>query len=65
MYALAGVLHAAPSITNYYDGFTVHIRDLWRFEEEETLIFRVELENTSDKAIFATRESSLSEFYLP
>ena len=50
--ALAGVLHAAPSITNYYDGFTVHVRDVWRFEEEDTLIFRVELENTSDKAIY-------------
>jgi hypothetical protein len=50
--ALAGVLHAAPGITNYYDGFTVHVRDVWRFEEEDTLIFRVELENTSDKAIY-------------
>lgn len=50
--ALAGVLHAAPGITNYYDGFTVRIRDVWRFEEEDTLVFRVELENTSDKAIY-------------
>ena len=50
--ALAGVLHAAPGITNYYDGFTVHVRDVWRFEEEDTLIFRVELENTSDRAIY-------------
>jgi hypothetical protein len=49
--ALAGVLHAAPDLTNYYDGFTVHVRDVWRFEEEDTLIFRVELENTSDRAI--------------
>ncbi|MBN8710135.1 MAG: hypothetical protein BGO12_00205 [Verrucomicrobia bacterium 61-8] len=50
--ALAGVLHAAPGITNYYDGFTVHVRDVWRFEAEDTLIFRVELENTSDKTIY-------------
>lgn len=50
--ALAGVLHAAPSIANYYDGFTVHVRDVWRFEEDDTLIFRVELENTSERAIY-------------
>jgi len=50
--ALAGVLHAAPDITNYYDGFTVHLRDVWRFEEEDTLIFRIELENTSNRAIY-------------
>jgi hypothetical protein len=50
--ALAGVLHAAPDITNYYDNFTVHIRDAWRFEEEDTVIFRVELENNSDKTIY-------------
>ncbi len=50
--ALAGVLHSTPGITNYYDGFTVHVRDVWRFEEEDTLIFRVELENASDKPIY-------------
>jgi len=50
--ALAGVLHVAPDIANYYDGFTVHVRDVWRFEAEDTLIFRVELENTSDKTIY-------------
>jgi hypothetical protein len=50
--ALAGVLHSSPNITNYYDKFTVHIRDVWRFEEEDTLIFRLELENTSDETIY-------------
>ncbi|MDD5198396.1 MAG: hypothetical protein PHC88_01210 [Terrimicrobiaceae bacterium] len=50
--ALAGVLHATPGIANYYDNFTVRVRDVWRFEEEDTLIFRVELENTSDAAIY-------------
>jgi hypothetical protein len=49
--ALAGVLHAAPGIANYYDGFTVRIRDVWRFEQDDTLIFRLELENTSDRAV--------------
>lgn len=50
--ALAGVLHAASDITNYYDNFNVRIRNVWRFEKEDTLIFRVELENTSDQTIF-------------
>ena len=47
--ALAGVLHAAPNATNYYDNFQVVTRDVWRFEEEDTLIFRIDLENTSDE----------------
>jgi hypothetical protein len=50
--ALAGVLHAVPDTINYYDGFTVRVRDVWRFEEEDTLIFRVELENTTDRTIY-------------
>lgn len=49
--ALAGVLHASPAITNYYEGFNVRVRDVWRFEQDDTLIFRLELENTSDRAI--------------
>ena len=50
--ALAGVLHAVPNATNYYDNFKVLVRDVWRFEEEDTLIFRIELENTSDQTIY-------------
>ena len=50
--ALAGVLHAVPGITNYYDGFNVRIRDVWRFEQDDTLIFRLDLENTTDRAIY-------------
>lgn len=50
--ALAGVLHVAPDITNYYENFNVRIRDVWRFEEEDTVVFRVELENDSDKTIY-------------
>ena len=46
--ALAGVLHVVPNATNYYDNFKVITRDVWRFEEEDTLVFRIELENTSD-----------------
>jgi hypothetical protein len=50
--ALAGVLHAAPGISNYYKDFMVRILDVWRFEEEDTLIFRLELENPSNEAIY-------------
>jgi len=49
--ALAGVLHEVPAITNYYEGFNVRIRDVWRFEQDDTLIFRLELENTTDRTI--------------
>ena len=50
--ALVGVVHTAPELTNYYENFNVMIRDVWRFEEEDTLIFRLELVNTSDAAIY-------------
>lgn len=50
--ALAGVLHASPGITNYYRDFSVRILDVWRFEEEDTLIFRLELVNETDKPIY-------------
>jgi hypothetical protein len=50
--ALAGVLHAAPDMVNYYDNFKLWIRDVWRFEQEDTLIFRIDLENSSDSAIY-------------
>jgi hypothetical protein len=50
--AIAGVLHAAPNTTNYYDKFKLLIRDVWRFEQEDTLVFRIELENSSDSTIY-------------
>jgi hypothetical protein len=50
--ALAGVLHAAPNATNYYNKFKLLIRDVWRFEQEDTLVFRIELENSSDSTIY-------------
>jgi hypothetical protein len=49
---LAGVLHATPGITNYYRDFEVHIRDVWRFEQEDTLVFRLELVNPTERAIY-------------
>jgi hypothetical protein len=50
--ALVGVLHAAPNATNYYDDFKVVTRDVWRFEQEDTLVFRIDLENESDSPIY-------------
>jgi hypothetical protein len=50
--ALAGVLHASPGITNYYKDFNIRILDVWRFEEEDTLIFRLELVNETEQAIY-------------
>jgi hypothetical protein len=50
--ALAGVLHAEPNATNYYENFRVITRDVWRFEEEDALVFRIDLENTSDGTIY-------------
>jgi hypothetical protein len=50
--ALAGVVHSSPRITNYYKDFSVRILDVWRFEEEDTLIFRLELVNETDQAIY-------------
>lgn len=49
--ALAGVLHSAPGLTTYYEGFVVRVRDVWRFEQDDTLIFRLELENTTERAV--------------
>jgi len=49
--ALAGVLHAAPALITYYEGFNVRVRDVWRFEQDDTLIFQLELENTTDQAV--------------
>jgi hypothetical protein len=49
--ALAGVLHASPGIPKYYKDFNVRL-DVWRFEEEDTLIFRLELVNETDQPIY-------------
>ena len=45
----AYVLHLIASEQPH---FHVMIRDVWRFEQEDTLIFRVELVNDSDSTIF-------------
>jgi len=51
--ALAGVIHVTSKDgVSHYENFNAHIRDVWRFEEEDTLIFRLDLENTSDHTIY-------------
>lgn len=49
--ALAGVQHVSPALTTYYEGFNVRVRDVWRFEQDDTLVFRLEFENTTDRAV--------------
>jgi hypothetical protein len=49
---LAGVAHSSPAIINYYKDFSVRILDVWRFEEEDTLIFRLELVNETNQPIY-------------
>ena len=36
----------------HYENFHVVIRDVWRFEQEDTLIFRIELVNPSENTIY-------------
>ena len=50
--ALAGVIHTVPNVTNYYDNFKVVIRDVWRFEQEDTLVFHVELVDSSETTLY-------------
>ncbi len=49
--AVADVLHVAPDTVVPYEDFQVVIRDVWRFEEEDTLVFGIELQNSSDETI--------------
>jgi hypothetical protein len=43
--ALEGVLHITPKIENPYQDFTVRIKNVWRFEAQDTLVFGLELIN--------------------
>lgn len=49
--ALEGVLHVSPNIENPYQDFTVKIRDVWRFEAQDTLAFKLEFINHSNNTI--------------
>ncbi len=49
--ALEGVLHVSPNIENPYQGFTVKIKNVWRFEPQDTLVFGLDLINQSKTTI--------------
>ncbi len=49
--ALEGVLHVSPNIENPYQDFTVKIKNVWRFEPQDTLVFGLELINQSKTTI--------------
>lgn len=49
--ALEGVLHTSPNIENPYQGFTVKIKNVWRFEVQDTLVFGLEFINPSNTTI--------------
>ncbi len=48
---LIGVDHVTSDQVIPYDNFRVVIRDVWRFDAEDTLVFSIQLENESDVAI--------------
>lgn len=50
--ASSGVEHAKPACINYYPRFRVFLEDVWRFEEEDTLVFHVRLENKTDEPVY-------------
>lgn len=50
--ALVGVDHAKSNRISYYEKFRVFIKDIWRFEEEDTLVFHVQLENKTEGSLF-------------
>ncbi len=49
--ALEGVLHFSPHIENPYQSFTVKIKNVWRFEIQDTLVFGLEFVNPSNTTI--------------
>ncbi len=49
--ALEGVAHVSPNIENPYQDFTVRIKNVWRFEAQDTLVFGLELINHSAATI--------------
>lgn len=46
-----GVMHEAPKKELDYSNYKIVIQDVYRFEEADTLIFRLSLENKTSKAI--------------
>ena len=49
--AVQQIEHAQPSTVCYYKDFQVTIEDVFRFDPEDTLVFRLKLENKSDTEV--------------
>jgi hypothetical protein len=49
--AIEGVSYYLPSKTIAYTNFNVFLKEVWRFEEQDTLVFHLELENPTKKEI--------------
>lgn len=49
--ALVGVERVAPNYQTYYEDFRVILREVFRFDPEDALVFHIELENESDHLI--------------
>lgn len=49
--AIEGVSYYLPNKTIAYTNFNVFLKEVWRFEEEDTLVFHLELENPTPKEI--------------
>ena len=49
--AVQQIEHATPGSVTYYRDFRVTVEDVFRFDPEDTLVFRVRFENTSDSEV--------------
>lgn len=49
--AVQQIEHAEPSSVSYYRDFRVTIEEVFRFDPEDTLVFKVRFENTGDKEV--------------
>lgn len=49
--AVEGVMHDAPKTIEEHDEYNLVIHDVYRFEESDTLIFRITLENKTSSTI--------------
>lgn len=49
--AVEGVSYYLPSQITSYTNFNVLLKEVWRFEEQDTLVFHLELENKTQKEI--------------
>jgi hypothetical protein len=49
--AVSQIEHTTPGSVSYYRDFRVTVEEVFRFDPEDTLVFRVRLENASDQEV--------------